>query len=140
VIGGVVLDADGQAVGVAVKRDGASAVVPVADVARALDEAHARGRTNGLTKDYRTAAADMSRHWYKKALPIFQSITKRSPDMPWVPEQTQEAAREIALGHDDSPNDRPFLPVALAAVLFAANAVAVTTVLRRRLFLRSGGG
>ena len=56
--------------------------------------------------------------------------------MPCVSDQTQEAAREIALGHDDSPSDRPFLPVALAAVLFAIDAVAVTTVMRRRV-LRS---
>jgi hypothetical protein len=139
VIGGAVVDADGKAVGVAVKRDGASAVVPVADVARVLDEAHARVRTNAVTVDYRKAAADMSRHWYKKALPILQSVGQRAPDMPWVTDQTQEAAREIALGHDDSPSDRPFLPVAIAAVLFAVDAVAVTTVLRRR-FLRSGGG
>ena len=140
VIGGAVLNGEGKAVGVAVKRDGASAVVPVADVARVLDEAHARGRTNTVTTDYRKAAADMSRHWYKKALPIFQSITRRSPEVPWVAEQTQEAAREIALGHDDSPSDRPFLPVAAAAVLFAVDAVAVTAVLRRRLILRSRGG
>ena len=133
------LDADGQAVGVAVKRDGASAIVLVSEVVRALDEAHARGRANTVTKDYRNAATDMSRHWYKKALPIFQSIGKRSPDLPWVSDQTEEAAKEIALGHDESPNDRPFFPVALAAVLFAADAIAVTTVLRRRI-LRSGAG
>ena len=139
VVGGAVLDGDGLAVGVAVKRDGASAIVPVADVVRALDEAHARVRTNAVTKDYRKAAADMSNHWYKKALPILQSIAKRSPDIPWVSDQTQEAAREIALGHDESPNDRPFFPVALAAVLFAVDAIAVTTVLRRRL-LRSRAG
>ena len=139
VVGGAVLDPDGQAVGVAVKRDGASAIVPVSEVVRALDEAHVRARVNVVTKDYRNAATDMSRHWYKKALPIFQSIAKRSPDMPWVSDQTQEAAREIALGHDESPNDRPFFPVAAAAVLFAVNAIAVTTVLRRR-FLRSEGG
>jgi hypothetical protein len=133
VIGGAVLDSDGQAVGVAVKRDGASAIAPIADVVRALDEAHARGSTNAVTKDYRKAATDMSRHWYKKALPILQTIGRRAPTMPWVSDQTQEAAREIALGHDESPNERPFLPVAVAAVLFAADAVAVTTVLRRRL-------
>src|SRR5205085_10114445 len=40
VIGGAVLDSDGQAVGVAVKRDGASAIVPIADVVRTLDDAH----------------------------------------------------------------------------------------------------
>jgi len=116
VIGGAVLDAEGRAVGIAVKRDGASAVVPVADVARVLDEVHARGHTNTVTVDYRKAAADMSRHWYKKALPILQSVGQRAPDVPWISDQTQEAAREIALGHDDSPNDRPFLPVAIAAV------------------------
>ena len=132
VIGGPVVDADGKAVGVAVKHDGASAVVPIADVARVLDEAHARSRTNSVTRDYRAAAADMSRHWYKKALPVLQSLRQRSPDLPWVSEQTQEAAQEIALGHDESPTSRPFLPVALAAVLFAVDAVAVTTVLRRR--------
>jgi S1-C subfamily serine protease len=140
VIGGPVLDADGQAVGVAVKRDGASAIVPVTDVVRALDEAHASARSNGITTDYRKAAADMSRRWYKKALPILQSVSHRSPDTPWVADQTQEAAQQIALGNDDSPSDRPFFPVALAAVLFAVDAVAVTTVLRRRLIARSGGG
>jgi len=134
-----VLDADGQAVGVAVKRDGASAVVPVGEVVHVLADAQTRGRAGALTDDYRKAATDMSRHWYKKALPIFQSIAKRSPDTPWVSDQTQEAAREIALGHDESPNDRPFFPVALAAVLFAVDAIAVTTVLRRRL-LRSRAG
>jgi hypothetical protein len=139
VIGGPALDTAGRAVGVAVKRDGASAVVPIADVARALDEVHAQARTNTVTSDYRKAAADMSRHWYKKALPILESLSRRSPDLPWIPEQTQEAAQQIALGNDDSPSDRPFLPVAAAAVLFAVDAVAVTTVLRRRL-LRSGGG
>jgi hypothetical protein len=133
VIGGAVLDAEGQAVGVAVKRDGASAVVPLAEVVRVLDEAHSRGRTNSVTKDYRKAAAYMSRHWYKRALPILQAISRQAPDMPWVSEQTQEASRQIALGVDESPNDRPFLPVAIAAVLFAADAVAVTTVLRRRI-------
>jgi len=133
VIGGAVLDAEGRAVGIAVKRDGASAVVPVADVARVLDEVHARGHTNTVTVDYRKAAADMSRHWYKKALPILQSVGQRAPDVPWISDQTQEAAREIALGHDDSPNDRPFLPVAIAAVLFAIDAVAVATVMRRRV-------
>ena len=133
VVGGAVLDLDGQAVGVAVKRDGASAMVPVAEVVRVLDEAHARVRTSSVTKDYRKAAGDMSRHWYKKALPILQTISRRSPDMPWISDQTQEASREIALGHDESPNERPFLPVAAAAVLFAADAVAVTTVLRRRI-------
>jgi hypothetical protein len=142
VIGGAVLNAEGKAVGVAVKRDGASAVVPVADVARVLDEARARGRTNVVTVDYRKAAADMSRRWYKRALPILQSIGRRAPDMPWISDQAQEAAREIALGHDDSPSDRPFLPVAVAAVLFAADAMAVTTVLRRRFLAssRSLGG
>jgi hypothetical protein len=139
VIGGAVLDAEGRAVGVAVKHDGASAVVPVADVARILDEAHVRSRTNAITTDYRKAAADMSHHWYKKAVPVFQSLRRRSPDLPWVSEQIQEAGQEIALGHDESPSDRPFAPVAIAALLFAADAVAVTTVLRRR-FLRSGGG
>jgi len=140
VVGGPALNSVGQAIGVAVKRDGASAIVPVSDVARALDEARARGHANAVTNDYRKAAADMSRHWYKRALPIFQSISERSPDMPWVSEQTQEAAQEIALGHDESPSDRPFAPVAIAAVLFAIDAVAVTTVLRRRLIARSGGG
>ena len=133
VVGGAVLDADGQAIGVAVKRDGASAIVPVADVVRALDDAHTRGRVNTVTRDYRKAAADMSRNWYKRALPILQAIGRRSPDTPWVSDQIQEAAQQIALGHDESPSDRPFLPVAIAAVLFAADAVAVTTVLRRHV-------
>jgi hypothetical protein len=53
--------------------------------------------------------------------------------MPWVADQVQEASLAIKEGRDESPNDRPFLPVALAAVLFAGNAVAVTTVLRRRI-------
>ena len=136
VVGGAALDADGQVVGVAVKREGASAFVPVADVVRALDEAHVKARVSGVARDYRTAATDMSRHWYKKALPSFQSIAKRSPDMPWVADQIQEAAREIALGHDESPNERPSFPRALAAVLFAIDAIAVTTVLRRRLIRR----
>src|SRR5207248_9055545 len=116
VVGGAVLDADGQAIGVAVKRDGASAIVPVADVVRALDAAHTRGRVNTVTRDYRKAAADMSRNWYKRALPILQAIGRRSPDTPWVSDQIQEAAQQIALGHDESPSDRPFLPVAIAAV------------------------
>jgi hypothetical protein len=140
VVGGPALNSTGQAIGVAVKRDGASAIVPISDVARALDEARATARTNTVTLDYRKAAADMSRHWYKRALPILQSISRRAPEMPWVSEQTQEAAQEIALGHDESPSDRPFLPVAIAAVIFAIDAVAVTTVLRRRLIARSGGG
>jgi hypothetical protein len=133
VVGGPALDADGQAIGVAVKRDGASAIVAVSDVTRALDEAQARSRTSVLTLDYRKAAADMSRHWYKRARPIFQSISKRSPTMPWVADQAQEATQQIALGNDESPSDRPFAPVAIAAVLFAIDAIAITTVLRRRL-------
>ncbi|MBV9412321.1 MAG: hypothetical protein JO148_12045, partial [Acidimicrobiia bacterium] len=140
VVGGPALDPEGQAIGVATKRDGASAIVPIADVTRALDEAHARVRTNAVTADYRKAAADMSRHWYKRALPIFRSISKRSPEMPWVPEQSQEAVQEIALGHDESPTSLPFAPLTVAAVLFAIDAIAVTTVLRRRLILRSRGG
>jgi hypothetical protein len=141
VIGGPVLDADGQAIGVAVKRDGGpSAIVPIADVIRALDAAHAHAGTNTATKDYRKAAADMSQNWFKRALPIFHSVSEHTPGMPWVEEQIQEAGQQIALGNDQSPSDRPFFPVALAAVLFAIDAVAVTTVLRRRLLLRSGGG
>jgi len=143
VVGGPALDADGQVLGVAVKRDGASAIVPVTDIVHALDDVHARARTNAVTKDYRKAAADMSRNWYKRALPIFQSISKRSPDITWVSEQTHEAAEQIALGHDESPANRPFLPVAAAAVLFAVDAIAVTTVLRRRFLAassRSRGG
>jgi hypothetical protein len=139
VIGGPALDTNGNVVGVAVKRDGASAVVPIGDVAHALDEAHAAARTNSVTSDYRKAAADMSRHWYKRALPILESLSRRSPELPWIPEQTQEAAQAIALGNDESPSNRPFFPVAVAAVLFAVDAIAVTTVLRRRL-MRSGGG
>jgi len=139
VIGGAVLDAEGRAVGVAVKHDGASAVVPVTDVARVLDEAHVRNRISRVTKDYRTAAADMSRHWYKKALPMFQSLRRRSPDLPWVSDQIQEAGQEIALGHDESPSSRPSLPIAAAAVLFAVDAVAITTVLRRRLLHSRAG-
>ncbi|MBV9411134.1 MAG: trypsin-like peptidase domain-containing protein [Acidimicrobiia bacterium] len=140
VIGGPVLDADGQAIGVAVKRDGGpSAIAPIGDVIRALDDSHTPASTNAVTKDYRKAAADMSQNWFKRALPIFRSISERAPSMPWVDDQIQEAGQQIAVGNDESPSDRPFFPVALAAVLFATDAIAVTTVLRRR-FLHSEGG
>ena len=137
VIGGAVLDAEGRAVGVAVKYDGASALVPVADVARLVDEVPTWRATSAVTTDYRKAAADMSRHWYRKALAIFLSLRRRSPDMPWVSDQIQEAAQQIALGHDQSPSSRPFVPIAVAAVFFAVDAVAVATVLRRRI-IRAG--
>ena len=133
VIGGPVLDADGQAVGVAVKRDGTSAVVPVTDVVRVLDQAHVHGRTNAVTTDYRKAALDMSRRWYRRALPTLRSVNRRVPELPWVAEQAQEAVQQIALGLDQSPSSRSFAPIAVAAVLFAIDSVAVTTVLRRRL-------
>ncbi len=136
VVGGPVLDSDGEVVGVAAKRDEASAVLPVTDVVHVLDEAHARTSPNAVTRDYRKAAGDMSRHWYKKALPLLQAVGVRAPNVPWINEQIQEAGTETALGHDESPSVRPFPPVAVAAVLFAMDAVAVTTVLRRRL-LRS---
>jgi hypothetical protein len=133
VAGGPVLDGDGHAVGVAVKRDGTSAVVPVAEVVRLLDQAQVQGRTDPLTSEYRKAASDMSRHWYRRALPVLRRLGLRAPDLPWIADQTQEAATEIAAGHDESPSSRPFAPVAVAAILFAADSVAVTTVLRRRL-------
>src|SRR5438270_3849781 len=107
-IGGAVLDGDGQALAVAVKHDGASAIAPVADVVRVLDQAHARGASNAVTKDYRKAAADMSRHWYKRALPILRTVVRKAPDMPWVPDQGQEASLAIREGRGESPNDPPF--------------------------------
>jgi S1-C subfamily serine protease len=140
VVGGPVLDADGQAVGVAVKRDGASAVVPLADVVRVLDQAHVRSHTSAVAGEYRAAAGYMSRNWYRKALPVLRNVSRRAPDMPWVIDQVQEAVQQIALGRDESPSSRPFVPVALAAVLFAADSVAVTTVLRRRLLRAQRGG
>jgi hypothetical protein len=133
VAGGPVLDGDGHAVGVAVKRDGTSAVVPLAGVVRLLEQAHVQAPTDTLTSDYRKAAADMSRHWYRRALPALRRLAIQAPDLPWVADQTQEAVREIAAGRDQSPASRSFAPVAVAAILFAVDSVAVTTVLRRRL-------
>jgi hypothetical protein len=133
VVGGPVLDGEGHALGVAVKRDNASAVVPITDVVRILDQAHVDARTNPTTNDYRKAALDMSNHWYKRARPIFERVHRTVPEMPWVTDQLHEAEREIAAGHDQSPSSRPIFPVAVAAVLFAVDSVAVTSVLRRRV-------
>jgi hypothetical protein len=108
-------------------------VVPIGDVVGLLDQAHLDTRTSSVTNDYRKAALDMSNHWYKRARPLLERVHRRTPEMPWVAEQLHEAEREIAAGHDQSPSSRPFLPVAVAAVFFAADSVAVTSVLRRRL-------
>jgi len=141
VVGGVALDADGQAIGVAVKRDGSSAIVSIAEVTRALEQAQppvSRMSTNPdkTTKTYRDAADAMSRHWYRRALPRLEDVRRKAPRAPWVADQVDEARQQIKLGHDESPSDRPIAPVAVAAVLFAIDAVAVTTVLRRRLLRR----
>jgi len=130
--GGPVVDADGRVVGVAVKKDNSSAMVDVAAVQRLLQDAKARPAVDDASRAYRDAADAMSRHYYRRALPLFRKVSGLAPAMPFVGEQAQEALQQIALGNDLTPSTRPAWVLALAAALFALTAIAVSVVANRR--------
>ncbi len=133
--GGPVFDDQGRVVGVATfgsvdlqtgqEVSGFNFAVPASVVREFLAKAHVTP-TEGLTTHKFDLALDAyDKHWYKRALPLFNAVKQLDPGHPLVSQFIRDSQTAIKQGRDRTPRELLGLPIALFATLAAVAGVLV---------------
>jgi S1-C subfamily serine protease len=129
-IGGPVVDAAGDVVGITTHHEAFGATIAVDRRTPILQQANLPAPADAATKTWADAIKSYRHQHFKHALAEFRVSAKQAPSNPYAGPLAADAAQSIALGKDRTPRSRPWLAAALAGVLILA--VMTALLLRQR--------
>ncbi|MHB8289669.1 MAG: trypsin-like peptidase domain-containing protein [Acidimicrobiales bacterium] len=129
--GSPILDSNGHAVAVLVtgaidqngsQIPGQNFAIPVSIVREFLDRSNIHPSASITTSTYDTALVDYYRHYYKRAVPLFQEVKNLYPNQPYVGDLISNSQTAIAQGKDQTPSFPWLLLIVVIAVVVLGGA------------------
>ncbi len=129
--GSPILDSNGHAVAVLVtgaidqngsQIPGQNFAIPVSIVREFLNRSNIHPSASITTTTYDTALADYYRHYYKRAIPLFQEVKNLYPSQPYVGNLISNSQTAIAEGKDQTPTFPWLLFIVVIAVVVLGGA------------------
>jgi|GEM_PF-705300 len=106
--------------------------LPVSVIRELLNQANVHPSTSLTTTTYNQALDDYFRHYYKRAVPLFEQVKNLYPNHPFVGDLLSASQTAIAQGKDQTPSFPWVLVVIVVVVVVVAGGAVLAVALRRR--------
>jgi serine protease Do len=139
--GGPVLDDAGNVIGILVASavddkgtalEGQEFVIPISVVTEKLNQSNVHPATSDTSQLYGQALDDYYKHYYKRALPLFQQVSNLYPGHPYVGDFITRSQSAINAGQDETPSGLGLVLVLAGGAVVLLVVVGVLVLLLRR--------